>query len=207
MRRRVVSVILVIALMGLILPGCVPKTDLIDCQSLVSEQADQIIELTSQVADLNATIETRDAEITEQLAEITALNATITELIKTAKLEVIVTPNPVVRDGDCNWRWRITVVETNGVGVKIDFLKVAYVFSYGIGLPKTHHPGKAFKWKGFDYPCYLPAYAGVSGGWGINYQSAVIGALFIVAGVDDNGNEVEGSIQVDFLIGELCIGY
>ncbi len=77
MKKRIVSIVLVVLVIGLIFPGCVPKTQLDECRTLMAEQAAQIEERDAQIDELeaqrvalNSTIEAKDARIAELEAEL-----------------------------------------------------------------------------------------------------------------------------------------
>ena len=197
MARRAVSVVLVIVLMVFILPGCVPKTDLDECQSVVFEQADQIIELASQVTNLNATIEAKDAERTELSAQISklktqivALNSTL-EAENTAKIEVTFYPNPV----PCHWNWTMMITEVNGVGVKLESVVRRSHTKNGSVTSRTYEGDAWFEqWINNSY---LLAYGAADFRAGFP-RPPVDYVVYVVYGVDDNGHKVEGSGRVDF---------
>lgn len=79
MKKRMVGLISVIFLLGLILPGCVPKAEMDECRDLVVEQEGKITERDNTIKDRDGTIteleaqkkirDDRIAEVEKQLAE------------------------------------------------------------------------------------------------------------------------------------------
>jgi len=65
MKKRIITIIPVVFLMGLILPGCVSKAELDECQALVADQAVQIASLEDQAENQTAQITELEGQITE----------------------------------------------------------------------------------------------------------------------------------------------
>ena len=82
MKKKIVSLVLAVLLIGLFLPGCVSKTELDECKALTAEQAAQIEKLRAQAEDWAAQIEAKNTEILELKEENAGLREENTELLK-----------------------------------------------------------------------------------------------------------------------------
>lgn len=114
--RRIVSIVLVVLVIGLILPGC--------SQGQINELKGQIVEKDAQIAALNSTVKARDATIDDLGEKNAELQKEIDKYknialeVRRAEIEISFYPDvPQCKDGFMYWR--VIIRETNGVGITV----------------------------------------------------------------------------------------
>ena len=192
---------LVILLMGLLLPGCA-QGQISELEAQITEKDSQIAELETQTATLDSTVEAKDGRIAELEEENAQLQKEIEELkveeevsipaTDTAKIEISIDPNPVPCQNE-KYRYTVTMEEINGIGVELQRMISKNYGEYGCV--------RTWDQKGWleDINYYLPPYGVVESRQWISRDLPVTYVIFIVTGVDDNGNEVRAEGRVDFI--------
>lgn len=215
MKTKIISIVVVVLLVGLILPGCVSKTEYNELKALVAEQETLIEEQAGQIAELETLIAKQEDQIAEQEAEIAGLkdeirakDAQIAELKEekaelqaeidklkesiSAKIEITFSTNPVPCENGY-WDWRITYTEVNGIGLTFED-ETIYVYRNSSLL--TTYDNGVYYFAGKLPDAYLPAYGSVDFGGHINCQN-ITHFIFTATGVDDNGNKITVTGRVD----------
>lgn len=112
------------------------------------------------------------------------------------KIEIAINPNPVTCQGGL-WKWRMIFNEVNGVGIKIKEVSTTY-FLHDTILTKNVDTSEERLAIWFPPDGYLQAYGLRDAGGGLNCQS-VTSWLLTVIGIDDNGNEITATAEINFL--------
>jgi hypothetical protein len=117
-------------------------------------------------------------------------------LPKTAKINIIIDPNPVPYDTENEgWWFNLILSESNGVGVTLISLRLdAYDQTEELIYTNIYYEEDIIDL--FD-SYYLPAFSSLSG-W-IYYTWPHKYVILTVAGVDDNDNPIEATGRIDFL--------
>jgi len=181
MKATVIGIGLVILLVGLILPGC---------------SVGRINELEAEIAEKDAQIAELKKERDELQEEIDKIKEELLSTEPSAKMEITFEPNPVLH-GSEKWCWEMTITEVNGVGVKLtDIIMEIYD---GDKLLKSWSDKSWLE--AINY--YLPAYGSEPSRRHIPYPYSVTHAIFVVTGIDDNGQDVAARGRVDLSQEEL----
>jgi len=200
MKKRVVMILLV-ALM--VLPGCAEgeyKATIEQQEGQIRNLQDRIGILQGQVSDLESALDTektRNQDL-QELIDQQQKEEQESETAK-AKLEISFFPNPVIcKDGD--FLWKVVLTEVNGVGVELDRLDYIY-YDNNLGCidKETFYDSDIMYLFNLNNP-YLPPYFRRNSGFGFPCRQSTINvdyAIFTIAGIDENGNEIEASGRVD----------
>jgi len=117
----------------------------------------------------------------------------------TAKIEISFSPNPVPLEGG-RYLWKVILTEVNGIGVYlIEITHEEYIHD---NLYGSHQLDERSLKDEFPPDAYLSAFGSLDFGAGFDYGSVTrqfTHWIFIVVGVDDNGNEVRAEGKVDFI--------
>jgi outer membrane murein-binding lipoprotein Lpp len=211
MRRRIISIVVVVLLMGLILPGC-STSQINELEAQISELEAQISEQEAQIAEVEEELAEKEAQISKlenQLAGQPDLEAKIAELEKekaelqaeidklkqlpSAKIEITFSANPVPCENGY-WDWRTIYTEVNGIGVTFENINsyeyrdndLLYTFIHEKDFISEKLPG-----------AYLPAYGSVDWGGHISCSENATHFVSTMSGIDDNGNKITATGRVD----------
>ena len=186
MKRKIVSIVLTVLVMGLILPGC--------AQSQVNELKAQIAELKSE----NERLEERNLEFQKKVDGLEEENLRLQKEVDrleektTAKIEIAFEPDPVpLKEGE--WRWRVTLKEVKGFGVKLNDITMQIHGEDGI---IDSWSDKSWL-DAIDH--YLPAHGQTHSDRHAGYRQSTTHVMFIVTGVDDNGHSITAENKIELL--------
>ena len=204
MKAKIISLGLVILLMGLLLPGCA-QGQINELEAQITEKDSQIVELENQTATLNSTVEAKDIRIAEleeenaqlqkEIEELTVEEEVSTPATDTAKIEISFIPNPVpCQNGE--YRWSVFLKEVNGIGVKLQCITMEL---HGEDFVESWIDESWLKAINYYLSPYDVPYDVVESRRHVPCNLLVTYVVFIVTGVDDNGNEVRVERRVDFI--------
>ena len=118
--------------------------------------------------------------------------------LKTANLEISFDPNPVYCENN-EIHWRVIISETNGIGVNLKTIVIdVYVGDDYYGNLDTFNE----TWIEEEWDTsYLSAYSSIdfNAGMGTCEGNTGITIKYKVTGIDDNGNPIEATGEVDLL--------
>lgn len=192
MKTKIIGIGLVILLMGLLLSGCVSR-------SQYNELKAQAVQQEAQIAVLESEIEAKDVQIGELEKE----NLEFLKETETAEIRITFDPNPAPRQGKSR-PVRVRLTEVNGVGVQLnEFIWLIYGDTdyKNDDLVGGH---SYIRGDGFglgNWLSYLPAHGSIdfetcktcrSCGSDEKY------AGYILYGTDDNGHEIIARGRLDF---------
>lgn len=196
MKAKIISVGLVILLMGLTGFGCYPREEINDMEAQIAELEAQIADLREEYSELQKEVKELQEELPKAdesekpQEELPKVDESEKPAAETVKIEMTFEPNPVPCQQD-EWRWLVTLEEVNGIGVTLSDITME--------TWEEGHIAQSWSDKGWldaiDH--YLPAYGSVGSNRRIPYQQSITHVIFIVTGVDDNGQAVIAKGRVD----------
>jgi len=192
MKAKIISVGLVILLMGLAGFGCYPIEEINDMEAQIAELEGQVADLKEENKELQKEVETLRGEVKALQEESEKAEPEEPEEPTSEAVKIEFEPSPVpCKQGE--WRWRVILKEVNGVGVKINSITMEVYAEDSLILSWEDKDWVEF------FGHYLPANDSVSSSRHLPYKEGTTHVIFIVSGVDDNGNEVAAEGRVELL--------